>query len=100
MTPKITSKAPGTEPFCPADSPAARAKRLRRGVYRLDEAGILEKRCGRCREYWPADTEFYYYHAGVLSSYCRACNHEHAARHQPQPRPVLVTWSPPEVCRA
>lgn len=34
-------------------------KRLKRGVYQFDEHGELEKRCSTCREYWPADSEFF-----------------------------------------
>lgn len=58
---------------CP---PALLALRLRSGVYRRDENGELEKRCSRCREYWPADNEFF--HAGAayddgLHCQCKAC---------------------------
>lgn len=58
---------------CP---PGLLAKRLRSGVYRHDEHGDLEKRCSHCREYWPADSEFFY--AGVayddgLHCQCKAC---------------------------
>jgi hypothetical protein len=72
-----------------------REKRINRGTYRLDETGMLEKRCGRCGEHWPADTEFYYLHGGELSSYCRACNHEHSTRHEVRPTaPAVVSHWP------
>jgi hypothetical protein len=90
VTPKHTSKAPRTEPFSVLMPAAVRAKRIRRGTYRLDEDGMLEKRCPRCGEYWPADTEFFYAHADELSSYCRSCNHEHSTRHDPPPQPRAV----------
>lgn len=46
------------------------------GRYRQSE-GQLEKRCGACGEYWPADSEFFYRHrtgADGLQSYCKACH--------------------------
>ena len=95
MTPKSTSKAPHTEPFSLVVSPLVRAKRLKRGTYRLDEDGMLEKRCGKCREYWPADTEFFYAQCGELSSYCRSCNHEHGLRHEPPPSMAVVACTAP-----
>jgi len=58
---------------CP--SPKLKAKRLASGVYREGEGG-LEKRCGRCREYWPADSEFFYASRAELDGLnwsCKAC---------------------------
>jgi len=35
---------------------------------------MIEKRCYRCHEDWPADEEFYYRLGdGRLHSYCKAC---------------------------
>lgn len=51
-------------------------KRLKSGVCRMDEFGNLEKRCARCKEYWPADTEFFYATRSTqdgLHNWCRAC---------------------------
>lgn len=41
--------------------------------YRLDEDGELEKMCTRCKEYWPADTEFFYKSGDGLHTWCKAC---------------------------
>lgn len=35
------------------------ARRLASGKYQYDDDGQLEKRCSCCREYWPADSEFF-----------------------------------------
>lgn len=51
-------------------------KRLKSGVFRVDEFGVLEKRCSRCKEYWPADTEFFYAtnsNQDGLHNWCHAC---------------------------
>jgi hypothetical protein len=32
-----------------------------------------EKSCARCKESWPADTEFFYKRGDRLHSYCIAC---------------------------
>ncbi len=47
---------------------------IQRGRYRIEE-GVLEKRCSRCKDYWPADLEFFYRaHKGDgLHTYCKAC---------------------------
>lgn len=40
-------------------------------------AGALEKRCSRCHEWWPADTDFFTRHEvrpGGLTNQCRACS--------------------------
>jgi hypothetical protein len=45
---------------------------------RLTELGI-ERRCGRCRQFWPADQEFFSLKKpGQLHSWCRACFAEYA----------------------
>jgi hypothetical protein len=33
----------------------------------------IERQCGRCREWWPADSEFYHKGGNGLHSYCIAC---------------------------
>lgn len=51
------------------------SKRIRSGVYRMD-GEQLHKRCSRCRDYWPADTEFFYAaisEADGLYAWCKAC---------------------------
>ena len=51
-------------------------KRLKSGVCRVDEFGSLEKRCSQCKEYWPADTDFFYSTRSTkdgLNNWCRAC---------------------------
>lgn len=37
-----------------------------------------QKRCPKCEEFWPADSEFYSLRKsrGTLSSWCRACTTE------------------------
>lgn len=66
--------------FCPIQDRDAMIRRLtRKGtIWRLADLG-LEKRCSRCQEYWPADTEFWFSEpqsAGGLSSWCKACFRE------------------------
>jgi hypothetical protein len=61
--------------FCPYLHPSRR-KRLHGAVWRVTWLG-LERRCARCGEFWPADTEFWHPlkradHIG-LHSWCRAC---------------------------
>jgi hypothetical protein len=66
---------------------------LASGRYRYDEDGELEKRCSICREYWPADTEFFYQSTSTdgLHTYCKACYYEHR---WPSGRPSAVETSP------
>lgn len=61
---------------------------LANGRYQFDEDGELEKRCSKCREYWPADTEFYFAFAGCthrdgLHCMCKSCVNE--SRKAPRP---------------
>lgn len=60
--------------YCPIPSASLRAKRLTSGKYQLTVIG-LEKHCPRCRDYWPADTEFWFGSktSDGLFSWCRAC---------------------------
>jgi len=45
----------------------------------ITELGI-EKRCGRCKEWWPVDAEFWSSKAnGQLYAWCRGCFAEIAA---------------------
>lgn len=57
-------------------APTLLSKRLRSGKCRFDEFGTLEKQCSRCKEYWPADTEFFYATSSTgdgLHNWCMAC---------------------------
>ncbi|MDR5170701.1 hypothetical protein IHQ56_02610 [Methylobacillus flagellatus] len=59
-------------------SPALLARRLKLGTYREEPDG-LHRLCCRCNEYWPADTEFFYYakkKGDGLHSWCKACYEE------------------------
>lgn len=43
---------------------------------RRDNVGTLEKRCGRCKQFLPADSEFFYQHKREpdgLYDWCKAC---------------------------
>lgn len=59
-------------------SSALLERRLRSGLYRYDDDGELERRCARCRDYWPADDEFFFTgpYADRLHCYCKACYYE------------------------
>lgn len=64
--------------FCPVPAPRALQKRLASGSYRY-AGGDLERRCSTCKDYWPADTEFFHTAVGDASGlhcYCRACYEE------------------------
>lgn len=76
-------------------SPRLIAKRLLGGYFRFDEMGALEKRCAKCREYWPADDEFFFSGVGYidrLHCYCKACYIE---KRWPNGRPSLKQTSIP-----
>lgn len=50
-------------------------KRLKNGGYRIEEDGLY-KRCTTCRDYWPADSEFFFSSVSDtdgLNCYCKAC---------------------------
>lgn len=51
-------------------------KRLMSGKFHIGEDGTIEKRCPRCKDYWPADSEFFYSTGDKgdgLTSWCKAC---------------------------
>lgn len=51
--------------------------------YRMGELGA-EARCSRCREWWPADSEFFYKQSdGQPHSFCKACYSEWRGRSKP-----------------
>jgi hypothetical protein len=67
---------------CPALSPAQIQRGLSSGRFRMTDLG-LEKLCSRCDEYYPADTEFWYYQPSSrqgLNNYCHACYREVTGR--------------------
>jgi hypothetical protein len=41
--------------------------------YRVDRLLGREKRCSRCGEWWPADTEFFNRQGAGLHCWCKAC---------------------------
>jgi hypothetical protein len=49
-------------------------KRLANGKYCYED-DELHKQCSRCKDYWPADTEFFYAAKGGdgLNEWCKAC---------------------------
>lgn len=50
-------------------------RRLRRGIYKQEPDGLY-RRCSRCRDYWPADSEFFFTDkndADGLGCWCKAC---------------------------
>lgn len=58
---------------------------LQSGTYRRDEEGELEKRCGRCRQYWPADNASFYASRNEfdgLHRWCKGCFAIHRARYR------------------
>lgn len=65
--------------FCPLIKPRLLGLRLAGGSMQMSIVG-LEKRCPRCKEFWPFDTEYFFANAGVtdgLFQWCRACSTEH-----------------------
>ena len=60
---------------CPFLSREHIQRGLSSGRYAMTRLG-LERRCTRCGEYWPADTEFFYFQpsaSGGLNCYCHDC---------------------------
>ena len=74
-------------PACPAVAPQAVEAAIAKGTLRLTDAGG-ECWCPGCREWWPADSEFWH-RAGSkqlgLQTYCRACMSERRPRYN-QPK--------------
>lgn len=66
-----------TTPICLSD--AVLLRRIKSGKMRIDATGCIEKRCAKCRDYWPADLEFFYSATTVdgLNEWCKACYIEH-----------------------
>lgn len=61
--------------FSPLIRPRLLELRLKRGAMARSELG-LEKRCTRCGEFWPFDTEFWFANTGKpdgAMDWCRAC---------------------------
>lgn len=52
-------------------------RRLKSKIYCFEDA-LLMKRCARCRDYWPADTEFFYSVkvGDGINTWCKACYQE------------------------
>lgn len=61
--------------FSPIPPLALRIKRMQSGQYIAGSTGI-EKRCPKCGDYWPIDTEFWFTHTSTadgLHTWCKAC---------------------------
>jgi hypothetical protein len=59
-------------------SAALLQKRLKNGLYLMEDEQLL-KRCSRCKEHWPADSEFFYVVKSTrdgLYDWCKACYQE------------------------
>lgn len=59
----------------PKQTPELIAKKLKRGTYAIEPYGLL-KRCSRCKEYWPADLEFFFSAPSKtdgIFDWCKAC---------------------------
>jgi hypothetical protein len=58
-------------------SPALFQKRLANGKYRIEADGLY-RQCSKCRDYWPADSEFFYKAKtrDGLFDWCKACYQE------------------------
>lgn len=76
---------------CP---PLLYAKRLKSGVYQEQEDG-LHKRCSKCREYWPADSEFFYTQRADdgLNDWRKACYREWRAPQKAAIKPTATKES-------
>ncbi len=58
---------------------ATLARYLSKGRYQYDEDGELEKRCSRCKEFLPADSEFFgaqKSNPDGLRGHCKCCDSE------------------------
>ncbi len=68
--------------FCPVIPQWLIESRIAQGTMRINE-GSLEKLCSRCREWNPADTEFYFIkreYADGMRPQCRFCEMEDSKR--------------------
>ncbi len=64
--------------YCPYLSQHALGRLLAKRIWMISPLG-LERRCAKCGEFWPADTEFFLpttTGAGVLHCWCKACYKE------------------------
>ena len=62
-------------PVCPALTPEQIARGLERGRLQIDD-GILERRCSSCGDFYPLDTEFWYFQPSKREGthhMCKAC---------------------------
>jgi hypothetical protein len=84
---------PKEQPYCPVMTTRLLERRIRQGIYRFAD-GELEKRCGMCHDFWPADTLFFGLTGDSLKSYCRACDtaHTQLRRHAGRDQPPSVDW--------
>lgn len=61
-------------------TPEQLEKGLASGLYRYDDVGELERRCSCCRDYWPADPEFFFRNpqrsSDGLHGWCKACHQQ------------------------
>lgn len=59
--------------YCPIELSKAMQKGIKKGKYQMTTLG-LEKQCSHCKDFWPADSEFFYPAKGKgLHCYCKAC---------------------------
>lgn len=59
--------------YCPLPNDKQMKHRLKLGIYKITGIGLVQ-RCAGCKEYWPADTEFFFSSLhGRMNSWCRAC---------------------------
>lgn len=62
-------------PYSPINLATARLNKRYASNYQQTQWG-LEKRCSKCQEYWPADTEFFSPNNGGLHAHCKGCQAE------------------------
>jgi hypothetical protein len=72
----INIQAPPKNLFSPLWSNKLTGRRVKSGKMIFTDIG-REVWCSKCREYWPADTEFFYsnkkYQIGSLHEWCKSC---------------------------
>lgn len=73
--------------ICPVYTSEQIHRRIKTGTFRLDRNGELEKRCSSCREYLPADTEFFHGNRQSgrldLHTWCKFCVAERRPNRNP-----------------